>query len=84
MTSRKSKKELYDICKELKVQYIVYEGGWCLRGNAGQVNIMYMDSTHRNINLNNDKIQSYFTLGHECTTLVFITNFFEMQDITIP
>ena len=35
MTSRKSKKELYDICKELKVQYIVYEGGWCLRGNAG-------------------------------------------------
>lgn len=35
MTSRKSKKELYEICKELKVQYIVYEGGWCVRNNAG-------------------------------------------------
>jgi len=36
MTSRKSKKELYEICKELKVQYIVYEGGWCVRNNAGK------------------------------------------------
>ncbi|XP_067931779.1 protein C-mannosyl-transferase DPY19L1-like [Watersipora subatra] len=34
MTSRKSKKELYDVCKELQVEYIVYEGGWCLRSGA--------------------------------------------------
>jgi len=34
MASRKPVDEVYNIIKSLKVQYFVYEGGWCLRGNA--------------------------------------------------
>lgn len=41
MTSRKSKVELYNTCKGLKVQYIVYEGGWCLRSGAKYVIILF-------------------------------------------
>ena len=41
MTSRKTKKELFDVCKELKVEYIVYEGGWCLRSGAKYV-VLYL------------------------------------------
>ena len=34
MTSRKTVKELYDIVKELRADYIVYEQGWCVRSGA--------------------------------------------------
>lgn len=34
MTSRKTIPELYEVVKEMQADYIVYEGGWCLRSGA--------------------------------------------------